>query len=127
MTSVASRALLLTGGFVVLVAAIAGVFVSFNSAGVRGATIGVALGIVNLVAGLLLTRRSLQKDMKRVTATFLGGFGVRLAVVVTLFLIFQQSSTIDAPAFGLSFVALFFVYMAAEIVMVEHSLPSRST
>lgn len=126
MTPVASRALWLTVGFVVLVAATAAVFVSFNGAGVRGIAIGVALGLANLVAGLAFTRRSLHKDMTRVTGTLLGGFSVRLVVLVALFFAFQQASTIDAPAFALAFMALFFVYLAAEIVMVERSLASRS-
>jgi zinc transporter ZupT len=126
MNQVASRALLLTGGLVVLVAALSAIFVSFDSAGVRGIAIGVALGIANLVAGLFFTRRSLHKNMTRVTGTLLGGFSIRLVVLVALFFVFQQTSTIDAPAFALSFVVLFFVYLAAEIVMIERAQPSRT-
>jgi zinc transporter ZupT len=120
MTPLAKRALLLTGGFIALVVALAGAFVKFDSAGGRGVMIGVALGLVNFVAGLLLTRRSLQSGgMKAATATLAGGFGARLAVLVTLFLVFRNSSTVSASAFGLTFVAFFFVYLAVEIVMVE--------
>lgn len=126
MTRAASRALLLTDGLVLLVAVLAAVFVSFDSAGVRGIAIGIALGIANLVAGLIFTRRSLHRDMMQVTGTVLGGFAGRLAVVVGLFFVFKQTSTVDAPAFALSFVAFFFVYLVAEIIMVEQSLRSRS-
>jgi zinc transporter ZupT len=125
MNQVASRALVLTGGLVVLVAALSAIFVSFDSAGVRGIAIGVALGIANLVAGLWFTRRSLHKNMTRVTGTLLGGFSIRLIVLVALFFVFQQTSGIDAPAFALSFVVLFFVYLAAEIVMIEKTSTSR--
>lgn len=126
MTRASSRGLLLTGGVLALAAAVSVVFLTFNGAGARGIAVGIALGIVNLVAGLLLTRRSLHRDMMQVTGTVLGGFAARLAVVVGLFFIFKQTSTIDAPAFALSFVAFFFVYLVAEIIMVEQSLSSRS-
>jgi zinc transporter ZupT len=120
MTPVAKRALVLSGGFIVLVAAMAGVFVTFDSAAARGVAIGVALGIVNLVVGLLVTRHSMQSGgVTSAMGTLAGGFLVRLVVLVTLFLIFQHSSTVSAAAFGLTFVAFFFVYIALEILLVE--------
>jgi zinc transporter ZupT len=120
MTPVAKRGLLVAGGFIVLVAAMAAAFVTFDSAAARGVAIGVGLGIVNLVLGLLVTRRSMQHGgMSTAMATIAGGFGARLVLLVVLFLVFQHSTTVSAAAFGLSFVAFFFVYLALEIVMVE--------
>ena len=117
----AKRGLLVTGGFVVLVAAVSLFFVSFSSASARGVALGAALGIVNLVVGLIVTRRSMRQGVTSTTATVAGGFGARLVVLVALFLAFRGSSTVDAAAFGLTFVAFFFVYLAAEIVMIERS------
>ena len=119
MSAIGKRGLLLSIGFVALIAAAAGALVSFNGAAARGVALGVALGIVNLVAGLLVTRRSLDSGIKSVTGMITLGFGIRLIVIVTLFMIFRHSSTISASAMGLTFVAFFFVYLAAEIVMVE--------
>lgn len=119
MTPVATRGLLVTGGFVVLIVAVSLFFVNFSSAGARGVAIGAALGIVNLAAGLFVTRRSMRQGIKSTTATIAGGFGARLVVLVVLFLVFRGSSTVDAAAFGLTFVAFFFVYLATEIVMIE--------
>ena len=120
MTPLAQRGLVLTGGFIVLVAALSAALVKFDSAGARGVAVGVALGLVNLVVGSLLTRRTLRKEgMTSATANIVGGFGVRLVVLVALFLLFKQSSAVSATAFALTFVAFFFVYLAVEILMVE--------
>ena len=120
MTPIAQRGLVLVGGFLVLVAATTAAFVSFNSAAARGIAIGVGLGVLNLVVGSLLTRRSLRKEgMTAAMANLAGGFGVRLVLLVTLFLVFRNSSTVSATAFALTFVAFFFVYVAVEILMVE--------
>ncbi len=120
MTPLAKRGLLIAAGFVVLVAAVAAVFVSFDGAAARGIAVGAALGVVNLAVSLPLTKRSLRKGGPRsAIATITGGFGVRLVLLVALFLVFRQTSSIDAAAFGLTFVAFFFVYLAAEIVLVE--------
>ena len=124
MTPVAKRGLLVTGGFIILLVVVSLVFVRFSSAGARGVAIGAALGIVNLFAGLFFTRRSMRHGIKSTTATIAGGFGARLVVLVALFLAFRGSSTVDAAAFGLTFVAFFFVYLATEIVMIErHRAP----
>ncbi len=120
MSPLAKRGLLAAAGFVVLVAAVAAAFVSFDGAAVRGVAIGAALGIVNLVVSLALTKRSLRTGGPRsAIATITGGFGARLVLLVALSLVFMQISAVDAAAFGLTFVAFFFVYLAAEIVMVE--------
>jgi hypothetical protein len=120
VTPIAKRALLLSGGFVAIVVAAAAAFVKFDSAAGRGVLIGVALGVVNLVAGVLVTRHSLQTGgIKTTTSTMLGGFAIRLALLVILFFVFQHTAAVSAAAFALAFVAFFFVYVAAEIVMVE--------
>lgn len=121
MTPVAKQGLLVAGGFIVLVAAMSLFFVSFSSASARGVAVGAALGIVNLIVGLFFTRRSMRHGITSTTATIVGGFGARLVVLVALFLAFRGSSTVDAAAFGLTFVIFFFVYLAAEIVMIERN------
>lgn len=119
MSPIAKRALLLVGPFIVLVACTSLFFVSFNGAAARGIAVGAALGIVNIVVSLLIAQRSLRKGMQSIMTTIVGGFGIRLVMLVGLFLAFKQSSVIDAPAFALTFVVFFFVYAAAEILMVE--------
>lgn len=127
MTPIAKRALLLSGGFVAIVVAASVAFVNFDSAAGRGVLIGVSLGIVNLVAGVLVTRHSLRTGgMRSTTNTMVGGFAVRLAVLVVLFFVFRQTTAVSAPAFALSFVAFFFVYVAVEIVMVERLNAGRA-
>lgn len=127
MTPIAKRGLLLAAGFVLLVGAVSAVFVNFDGSAERGIAIGFGLGVVNLVLGIFVTKRALEKGIRSATATVMGGFGLRFVLLVTLFLVFKQSSTVDAAAFGLTFVALFFVYLAAEIVMVEqHKAPGHA-
>lgn len=119
MTPIAKRGLLVAVGFIVLAAGLSAVFISFDSAAARGVAIGAGLGVANIAAGLFLTKRSLLKGLRSATATAMGGFGVRLVLLVALFLVFKQTTTIDAAAFGLTFVTFFFVYLAAEIFMIE--------
>jgi hypothetical protein len=119
MTSIAKRGLLVALGFIVLAAAVSALFVNFDGASARGVAIGAALGIANVVVGLVLTRRSLHKGIRSATTVAMGGFGVRMVLLVTLFLVFKQTTTVDAAAFGLTFVTFFFVYLAAEIVIIE--------
>lgn len=119
MTQTTRRILPVALGFVVLVAVASAVVIDFDVAAVRGIAIGAALGVVNLVAGLAVTRRSLQYGVKALTATLALGFGARLIVLVSLFLLFQQTTAVDAAAFGLTFIVFFFVYLAVEMVMIE--------
>jgi hypothetical protein len=127
MTPIAKRGLLVAVGFIVLVAAVSALFLSFDSASARGMAIGAALGIVNVAVGLVLTRRSMHKGIRSATATAMGGFGIRMVLLVALFLVFKQTTTVDAAAFGLTFVTFFFVYLAAEIVMIEqHRAPGSA-
>jgi hypothetical protein len=119
MTPIAKRGLLVALGFIVLAAAVSALFVNFDGASARGVAIGAALGIANVVVGLVLTRRSLHKGIRSATTVAMGGFGVRMVLLVTLFLVFKQTTTVDAAAFGLTFVTFFFVYLAAEIVIIE--------
>ena len=126
MTPIAKRGLLAAGGFVVLVAALLAVFVTFNDAAARGIAIGVALGLANLAVSLFFTKRALHKGVQGAMATIVAGFSARLVVLVALFLVFKQTSTIDAAAFALTFVAFFFVYLAVEIVQVEQLRAPRT-
>jgi hypothetical protein len=126
MTPVATRALWLAGAFILLVVGVSSVFVTFDSAAVRGVAIGLALGVVNIVVGLLVTRWSMRSGgIKSAMGTIAGGFGARLLVLVTLFLVFRQSTTVSAAAFALTFVAFFFVYLALEIVMIDRFRVAR--
>lgn len=126
MSALAKRGLLAAIGFVVLVGALSAIFVSFDRAAALGVAIGAGLGIANLVVSLSLTRRSMHKGVQTATAVAMGGFFVRLVALVALFLVFKQTTAIDATAFGLTFVTFFFIYLAAEIVMIEQHRAPRS-
>ena len=119
MTPIAKRGLMVAVGFVVLAAALSVLFINFDSAAARGVAIGAALGIINIGVGLFVTKRALVKGQQSAMTTAVAVFGARLVLLVALFLAFKQTSTVDAAAFGLTFVTLFFVYLAAEIVMIE--------
>lgn len=127
MTRTATMGLMMVGGFVVLLVAASLAFVDLSGDGVgAGVGIGAALGLVNLAVGSLVTRRSLRHGMKSVTTTLVGGFGARLVVLVALFLVFQQSHAVDPAAFGLTFMAFFFVYLGVELLMVERTRTGRT-
>lgn len=119
MTRTATQGLVMIGGFIVLLLVVSTTFVKLNSSGVRGAEVGAALGIVNLLVGALLTRRSLRHGMKSATAMLAGGFIARLLVLVVAMLIFERTHTVNPAAFALTFLVFFFVYIGVELILVE--------
>ncbi|HEU5002044.1 MAG TPA: hypothetical protein VFW71_04615 [Actinomycetota bacterium] len=119
MTATAQRALLLTGTFIVILLAVAVAFVHKDASGLRGAAIGAGVGLANLGVGALVTRRSLRKGMRSTMTMLMGGFLGRLLVLVGLYLVFEQTPSIDPAAFALTFLVFFFVYLGLELLMVE--------
>ena len=122
MTRTASQGLVMVGGFVGLLVVASLAFVELDGDGVRGALIGAGLGLVNLAVGYVLTRRTLRQGMKSAMNTLLGGFIVRLVVVVGLMLFFRRTGAVDPAAFALTFLVFFFVYLGIEMVLVERSV-----
>lgn len=119
MTQTAQRALLLVGAFIVILGAVGVGFVNRDASGLRGAAIGAGVGLANLGVGALVTRRSLRRGMRSTMTMLVGGFMARLLVLVGLFLIFEQTPSVDPAAFALTFLVFFFVYLALEMLMVE--------
>jgi zinc transporter ZupT len=112
----------MTGAFIVLLVVVAATFVDMDRQGVRGTAVGAGLGLVNLVVGYLVTRRTLQRGMKSAMTMLAGGFVARLVVLVSLMVIFQRTGAADPAAFALTFLVFFFVYLAVEVLLVERSL-----
>ena len=109
-----------------VIAAVA--FVRFDGDGVRGAVIGAALGLVNLILGYRVTRRTLERGMTSAMATLAGGFVARLLIVAGLVILFQRTGAADPATFALTFLAFFLVYLVVEVLMVQRSLskPGRA-
>ena len=124
MTRRTSRRLAVLGclGVLALAALLAA---TLDADGLRGAAIGTGLGLVNLGVGAALTRRTLSKGIGSTTAVMLGGFMVRLVVLAVLMLVFERTHGVSAASFGVSFVVLFFAYLAAEMVMVRRHAGTR--
>ncbi len=105
---------------VLVVAAVA--FVSFEGDAVRGAVVGAALGLVNLMLGYRATKRTLKRGIRSAMATRAAGFGARLLVLAGLVILFQRTGVADPAAFALTFLAFFVVYLVVEVLVVERSL-----
>lgn len=121
MTRTATLGLAMIAGFVAVLVGVSASIVNLNANGLRGVGAGAALGLVNLVVGSLVTRRSLRHGMKSAVGTLVGGFFVRLVVLVILFVAFERSDTVNPAAFALTFMIFFFVYLGVELFMVERS------
>ncbi|MHC4490806.1 MAG: hypothetical protein ACYTDU_04195 [Planctomycetota bacterium] len=117
-----SVGLALVAGMVLLLAAASVLLIDFDRAGRNGALAGAGLGVLNLGLGYWLTRRSLRRGMKSAMATLLGGFLVRLVLVVALAFAFHSVEGISEVAFALVFMVFFFVYVAIEVLLVERTL-----
>lgn len=122
MTRTGTQGLFMVGGFVGLLIVASLAFVELDGDGVRGSLIGAGLGLVNLAAGYVLTRRTLRQGMKSAMNTLAGGFIVRLVVVVGLVLLFRRTGSVDPAAFALTFLVFFFVYLGLEMILVERSV-----
>lgn len=125
MTRTVSVGLALVAGMILLIGAVLLLLVEFDRAGTNGSLIGMGVGLLNLGVGYLVTRRSLRRGMKSAMATLLGGFFVRLLLVVMLVLAFHRTEAVSEVAFALVFMAFFFAYVLVEIVLVERSLSRR--
>ena len=116
----------MTAGMVLLAAGAAASLIEFDRAGLIGAGIGLALGLLNLVVGYRMTLRAVNLGLNPALRIMLGGFFVRLLVLGGLTLAFQRTEAIDEVAFALVFLLFFFVLLAIEIVVVEKTLQGRS-
>ncbi len=124
MTRTATQGLIMVGAFIGLLVVASLAFVELDGDGARGAMIGAGLGLVNLAVGYVVTRRTLRQGMKSVMTTLVGGFLVRLLVLVGLMLFFRRTGSVDPAAFALTFLVFFFVYLGVEMVLVERSVGS---
>jgi zinc transporter ZupT len=125
VTRTATQGLIMSGAFILLLVVVAATFVDMDRQGVRGTAVGAALGFLNLAVGYLVTRRTLRRGMKSAMAMVAGGFIARLAVLVSLMVVFQRTGAADPAAFALTFLVFFFVYLAVEVLLVERSLDGR--
>ena len=125
MTRTATQGLLMVAGLVAMLMVAAASVIDWDSDGVTGAMIGVALGVANLAVGYALTQRALRRGMRSATALLAGGFIVRLFLVVGLMLLFRGTDAVDPTAFALTFLVFFFVYLGVEVLLVERSANRR--
>ncbi len=95
-----------------------------DAAGVVGVILGGALGGMNLALGWWATSRALRKSPSAALRAVVGGFFLRMVVLVALVLFFQGRDWIDATAFALAFMAFFVVFLALEVHLVQRSLNS---
>jgi hypothetical protein len=86
---------------------------------VAGIVVGAVLGVANLAAGAVVTRRMLHRDLEALMGGLLGGFAARLVVLVSLILVFRAGDAVSAMAFGITFVSFVFVYLTVELCMVQ--------
>ncbi len=119
MTRTGSQGLIMVGAFIALLVVVSVAFIDMDGDGVRGTVIGAGLGLVNLAAGYVLTRRALKRGMKAAMTTVAGGAVARLFVVAGLMVVFQRTGTADPAAFALTFLVFFFVFVAMEMLLVE--------
>jgi hypothetical protein len=132
MSRFAVQGLMMVGGFIALLVVASLVFVRLDGNAARGAAIGAGLGLLNLGLGLVMARKSMRNAREggstatSAMATLLGGFFVRMVLLVVLIEIFMRTSTVDPAAFGLTFLVFFFVYLGFELIMVERARSTRS-
>lgn len=123
MTATTTKVLIaMTVGVALMVAGGVAYFVDLDSAGLLGAGIGAALGLLNLAVGYRMTSRAVTLGLNPALRILVGGFFVRLVVLAGLLLWFHSIPSIDEVAFALVFMLFFFVLVAIEIVIVEKYL-----
>jgi hypothetical protein len=119
-----SRALVLAGmmGALLVVALVVVLLVrGLDGPALAGLGIGGALGAVNLAAGGLLLAFTLRRRPKAALAVSLGGFFVRLGVLLGLTYGFSTVEAVDEITFAVSFVVFFFLFLVVEIGIVSRA------
>ena len=123
MTATTTKVLIaMTVGVALMVAGGVAYFVDLDSAGLLGAGIGAALGLLNLAVGYRMTSRAVTLGLNPALRILVGGFFVRLVVLAGLLLWFHSIPSIDEVAFAVVFMLFCFVLVAIEIVIVEKYL-----
>ena len=122
MTRTSATGIALVAAMTLMLAVAMVAFVTFDSAGIVGLAVGAGIGLLNLAVGTWFTRRALGRGMKDAMAVMMGGFLVRLLLVVSLLMLFNKVDAVNEVAFALSFMVFFFVYLALEIALVDRSL-----
>ena len=112
----------MTAGMVLVIFAALVHFVTFDRDGILGLVIGAGLGLLNMAASYAMASRALKQGMTSAMTTLMGGFFARLVLLVVLMLWFQKLAAVDAVAFALSFMMLFFMTVAIEIQLVNRTL-----
>ncbi len=111
-------------GIVLLILAATLYVVDFDRAGIAGAVIGALVGLLNLAVCYVLAERGLKRSMNAVFAILLGGFFARLLILVALVFLFHKTEAVSEVAFALVFMIFFFLYVGAEIVLVNRAARS---
>lgn len=123
MTATTRKVLVaMTVGMALMVGVAVVNFIELDAAGLLGAGIGAALGLLNLAVGYRMTTRAVGLGLNPALRIMLGGFFLRLILLVGLMLLFRSVPSVDEVAFALVFVVFFFLLVAVEIVVVERTL-----
>jgi hypothetical protein len=97
--------------------------VDFDRAGVVGCSVGAALGLLNLVAGLRITASAMRKGgSKAVMSVITFGFLARFFALAILIVVFHFVAAVNTVAFALTFLLLFMVFLGLEVRLVASSL-----
>jgi len=102
------------------VAALVGVLLyrGIDGPSLAGLGIGAGLGFVNLAGSGLLLFWALKRRPKSALTISLGGFFVRLGLLLGLTYWFWDVESVDAITFAISFVIFFFLFLVVEIGIV---------
>lgn len=121
MTGSPILGIVMFGFFIVFLVVASVVFGSLDSQG-RGSLVGAGLGLLNLIVGYQMTRRTLRHGLSTAMATIASGFIGRLIVITAITLVFQRTGLANATSFALTFMLFFFVHLGVEVLMVQRSL-----
>lgn len=95
---------------------------------VTGALIGVGLGGFGLCLESFGLSWALKKKLSWTLGISLGGFFLRLVLVVTLTLVFDGVESVSAAAFALTYVASFLAFVVIQMWVVSRvTTPAPST
>lgn len=105
------------------IAALVGVLLyrGIDGPSLAGLGIGAGLGFVNLAGGGLLLFWALRRRPKSALTVSLGGFFVRLGLLLGLTYYFWNVESVDAVTFAISFVIFFFLFLVVEIGIVSRA------
>jgi hypothetical protein len=88
--------------------------------------VGAALSTVNVLAGFFAVEYSLERSYTTMLKAVLGGMGIRLVVMLGIFILLVKVVGLHAAALVVSLLSFYVVYLVLEVLYIQERVSHKS-